>query len=358
MAATYEATLVAVAPAAAGPPTFTEMCALKWEKLKLLEELGGAGMCTVDVQIDSIEPVGKARLIRLDLFPLELWIRRSTSFSATSLVFAGPVTGCQIIDRTLTVAAPGLLTYLAYWLRDTAYSAGAAGLDQATIAQQLCDQWQAQAYGNDGIITTLLTATGVIRTLELAATDGKYILPVITEMGGRNNGFDLAVDPATRALRMWSPRKGNDLTGSVILDRRSIGVPHLSWSVAPGSIGSEAFASSYSTTGVTLTSIASNAALRATFGRSYVSRAYSDVSVQGTLDDYAQRATVDAGTQVFTIAPELVPVTGFGYGDFFAGDVITWDYDAGLGQQTFPVRVASIETTLDTGREMLKVGFL
>ena len=132
----------------------------------------------------------------------------------------------------------------------------------------------------------------------------------------------------------------------------------MSWTVAPGTIGSEVFASSNSTMGATLTSIQSNNGLRATFGRSYVTRSYSDISVQATLDDHAARALVDVGSQIFTISPTLLPVIGFAHGDFNVGDLITYDFDAGLGRQTFTVRVASIELSLDSGREALKVGML
>ena len=132
----------------------------------------------------------------------------------------------------------------------------------------------------------------------------------------------------------------------------------MSWTVAPGTIGSEVFASSNSTMGATLTSIQSNNGLRATFGRSYVTRSYSDISVQATLDDHAARALVDVGSQIFTISPTLLPVIGFAHGDFNVGDLITYDFDAGLGRRTFTVRVASIELSLDSGREALKVGML
>lgn len=358
MAATYEAILVGVTYAAAGPPAFTEVCPFDWTKLRLLEELGGAGKIELSTQIASIEPTGTARLRDLTLAPCELWIKRNTSFTASTLIAAGPITGCHLVGQELTVTAPGLLSYLEYWLRDTDYATGNGGIDQATIVQQLVDQWQAFPYGSDGIVTTGLTATGVTRILNLSGREGKLILPVIAEMGGRNNGFDLTVDPATRALKMWSPRKGSDLTNSVIIDKRSMGEIDLAWTVAPGSVGSEVFASSSSTTDPSRVSIATNPALRSTFGRSYVTRSFQDISDQATLDDYANRALVDVGTQHYTLSPKLLPVDGFNYGDFSTGDLITFDMDAGLGQQRFPIRVASIETTLTTGREILNVGVL
>lgn len=356
MATTYEATLVAVAPQPVGPPTFTEVCSLMWTSLVLKDELGGAGSCTLSLQVDKLETVGATRLRDLTQGPCELWVRETTSNTSSTIIFAGPVTGCQIQNRTLTIYAPGLLTYVGYWLRDTDYTA--TGVDQAVIVKTFVDTWQALPYGNDGITTTLVTATGVVRDMTVSARDGKYILPLIVEMGSRNNGYDLTVDPVTRALRMWSPRKGIDRTGAVFLDRRSIGVPNLAWTVAPGTIGSEVFASASSTLGSTLLATVSNTVLRATFGRSYVSRQYQEVSAQSVLNDYAARTSTDMGTQVFTVSPELIPVQGFARGDFDTGDLITYDFDAGIGRQTFTCRVASIETTLTAGRQILKVGVL
>jgi hypothetical protein len=233
-----------------------------------------------------------------------------------------------------------------------------SGVDQATIAKTIVDTWQALPYGNDGIVTSNITPTGVTRQLTLISLDGKTISSILTTMGARANGYDMSVDPVTRQLILWSPRRGNDLTASTFLDSRSIGEPTISWTVAPGVLGSEVFVSGGSTLGATITSTASNATLRSTFGRSYVTRSYTGTAVQSQLDDTAARVAADMSTQLFTIAPKLLPVPGFGYGDFNVGDQVTYDFDAGLGRQTFTVRISSISTTLDTGREILTVGML
>lgn len=353
--ATYEVTLVAVTPAATGSPTYNEICAIPWTALQLIEECGGEGLVTVSGQVDKIADDGKARLRDLSLTPCELWVRR-TDAGTTTMIFAGPLTGVALNNRVITLTAPGLLGYLRYWVRDSDYTA--SGVDQATIVQQLVDQWQAQSYGSDGITTAGLTATGITRDLNLAGVDGKNIAAAITTMGQRSNGFDLSINPTTRALTMWSPRKGQDLSASVILDQRSIAAPNLAWSVAPGLVGSEALATASSATGSVLYSIQSNTALRASFGRSYVTQSFQDVSIQTTLDDHARRMLITAGGQVVTAAPQLLPVVGFGYGDFATGDLIGYDYDAGLGRQTFTLRIASIETTVTNGAEVLRLGFL
>ena len=355
--ATWEATIVAVTPNSSSAPTFSELCPIPWTSLTVLDELAGAGQATIGCEVDKLDPIGKARLRDLTATPCELWIRRNTSPTAYTQVFAGPITGCQLQNRTLTITAPGLLSYPRWWLRDTDYSGD--GLDIATIVKNLIDQWQAQAFGNMGLDTSVITATGVtVSSFPVAALDGKYIDQLITELGQRTAGFDLTVDPATRRVILNSPRKGINRTSTVILDQRSITNANLAWSIAPGQIGSEVFATGSSSTGPTLQSIRSNTTLRSQFGRSYVTRQFTNIADQTALDDAAQRAVTDMGTQPVTIATDVLPVAGFGYGDFATGDLILFDYDAGLGRQTFTMRVASIETTVTGGDERFKIGIL
>jgi hypothetical protein len=349
----YEAVVVSVNYQPSGPPTFVEVGPLPWTGLELLDELGGAGHISVSAPVDKLDSDVKRQLRDLSQTPSEVWIRRNDD---TAVIAAGQLTSCRIQSRTVTLTAPGLLSYLSYWLRDTDYTA--SGIDQAVIVKQLVDAWQAQSYGNDGLTTTNLVATGVNRDLTLQALDGKFIMPVVQTMGARESGFDLWVNPATRAIMLASPRRGVDRTNDVILDQRSIGQADIGWSVAPGVIGSECFGSSNSTQGASLSSIRSNTALRATFGRSYIARSWSDISIQGTLDAHVTRALADSGTQLTSIAPGVLPVFGFSYGDFAPGDLITYDFDAGLGRQTFPIRVASIGMTATSGREALRVGVL
>lgn len=355
MPATYEATLVAVTPASATAPTYSEVCGIPWTALTLVEEAGGEGLATISAPVDKIDADGKARLRDLTATPCELWVRR-TDGTTSPIVHAGPITGVALNDRVITLTAPGLLAYLRYWIRDTDYNASL--VDQATIVKALVDTWQALPFGNDGIITAGLTATGVVRDLNLVGIEGKNIAAVVGEMGQRSNGFDLTVNPTTRALTMWSPRKGDDRSASVILDQRSIGSPNLSWSVAPGVVGSEALALSSSALGGVLSSTQSNTTLRSTFGRSYVTDSFQDVSNQTTLDDHARRMLITAGSQSLTAAPTLLPVSGFAYGDFATGDLIAYDYDAGLGRQTATLRIATIETVVTSGAEQMRLGFL
>lgn len=356
MTATWEATLVAFTPNATGLPALVELCGIPWTALAVRTELGGAGLATTSVPVENLEAVGRARLLHLDETPSELWVRRTTG-NTTSIVHAGPVTGCSIKGHTLTITSPGLLAYLAAWLRDTDYDG--SGYDLPTIVRQIIDQYQAQTYGSFAISTAGLTAGGTtINPFTVAGRDGKFIDAILADLGSRGTGFDLTIDPATRQVQLWTPRKGDDLTGSVVLDQRTIAEPDVSWAVAPGQVGSEVFGTASAAAGPALRTTQSNTTRRAAMGRRYITRQWQNIADQAALDDAAVRALADADNQVLTVAPKLLPVAGFSFGDFDTGDLIAYDYDAGIGRQVTTVRVASITVDVSSGAEQLAVGFV
>jgi len=356
MTATWEAALVAFTPSATGPPALVELCGIPWTSLAVRTELGGAGLATTSVPVENLEAVGRARLLHLDETPSELWVRRTTG-NTTSIVHAGPVTGCSIKGHTLTITSPGIYAYLAGWLRDTDYDG--SGYDLPTIVRQLIDQYQAQSYGSCAVSTAALSAGGTtISPFTIAGRDGKYVDAILTELGTRGTGFDLTIDPATRQVQLWTPRKGADLTDSVILDRRSIAEPDVSWTVGAGQVGSELFGTASAAAGPALRTTKANETRRAAMGRRYITRQWQNIADQAALDDAAVRALADADDQVLTVAPKLLPVAGFSYGDFSTGDLIAYDYDAGIGRQTTTVRVASITVDVSSGAEQLAVGFV
>jgi len=356
MTATWEATLVAFTPNATGLPALVELCGIPWTSLAVRTELGGAGLATTSVPVENLEAVGRARLLHLDETPSELWVRRTTG-NTTSIVHAGPVTGCSIKGHTLTITSPGIYAYLAGWLRDTDYDG--SGYDLPTIVRQLIDQYQAQSYGSCAVSTAALSAGGTtISPFTIAGRDGKYVDAILTELGTRGTGFDLTIDPATRQVQLWTPRKGADLTDSVILDRRSIAEPDVSWTVGAGQVGSELFGTASAAAGPALRTTKANETRRAAMGRRYITRQWQNIADQAALDDAAVRALADADDQVLTVAPKLLPVAGFSYGDFSTGDLIAYDYDAGIGRQTTTVRVASITVDVSSGAEQLAVGFV
>ncbi len=130
-------------------------------------------------------------------------------------------------------------------------------------------------------------------------------------------------------------------------------------SVAPGQIATDVLGTSSSAGGGALVASAENATARTTFGRAQVAKAWPDVSVQVTLDDHASRVAEDLSTMRLSVSPRLVPVDGADATDFDAGDQVTYDYDAGLGQITVAQRVRTKRVAVsEKGREELSVRFV
>lgn len=348
---TYDVLLVRRVQASGTAPTFTALSPIKYTALTVMREIGAPGMLDVTSTVDALDATAKAALLDLSATPCEVWCYRDGE-----LIHAGPLTNYRIRGRAIAFSSPGLLAYVSYMVRTTAYTASAT--DQATIVKALIDAHQALTYGNFGLDTSSLTATGVTRDLALNASDLKHLDAVIAEMGGRANGFDLEVDPATRDLLMHSPRQGADVSATVIIDGRSIDQPQYGQSVGPGQIASDVVVSSGSATGVTLTSSASDAGVRATFGRAMLTASFSDVSVQATLDEHATRLRDDNNQPLHTIATNLLAVPNFEYGDFGPGDIVTYEYDAGLGLQSFTPRVRRLAVSMNAGTERFTVEFV
>jgi len=267
----------------------------------------------------------------------------------------GPITAITVQNRTLTIYSPDLRYYLAGMGVVGGYTA--TQVDQGTIVQQLVNQHQAQTYGNFGIDTTAITPTGILRDLNIPATEPKLVNNVIDEIGLRNNGYDYYIDPTTRRLLLYSPRRGTDRSADLILDARSIATPNVAASVAAGILATDIIGTGASATGGTLTSRTSGAALT-TFGRWSYPTSWQDVSQQATLDDNVNRLATDMAGQHLSLAPDLLPVTGFEVDSFQPGDILGYTYDAGLGLQQFNVRVARKRIDVSTGREILSIGLV
>lgn len=348
--ARYDVVLVRRIQAAAAAPTMVEVAPIRQSGFTWTQTVGAPGSVAVTCTVDSLEADAKAALLDLSAAPCELWVYRDDV-----RVHAGPITDYQIDARSLTLVAPGLAVYIDYMVRTTDYAV--TSTDQATIAKALIDTYQALTYGDFGLDTHLLTATGITRDLTLVGAELHPLKDVIAEMGGRDNGFDLDVDPTSRTVLMYSPFQGSDLSANVFLTARSIGNPRYAQHVGPGQLASAVAVTSTSADGLNLTSSDEDAGLVASFGRVMTTAAFQDVSVQATLDDHAARLLADHDTPLHEVTPGLIAVPGFEYGDFAKGDTITYEYDAGLGAQTFALRVKTIEITTDQGVEQMSVGF-
>jgi hypothetical protein len=205
-------------------------------------------------------------------------------------------------------------------------------------------------------INTKLKAKGKTRDQKHVGAEARNVYDAIAEMGRRDAGFDLYM--SGRSVMLASPRAGNDLSATAILDQRCIGSPTVAQSVAADVMGTVAHASSGSTTDGALVSSATNAAVLATFGRAVVAQTFNGISEQSTLDEHATVLARDASSPQWTFAPGIVPVEGLDPGGIAPGDTVGYSFDAGVGLQEASLRIASVEVSLNEGRESMAIGFI
>ena len=350
--AEYELVAVARTPQSGAAPTLTELGPIVAPTITTTRRLRGTDSLAFSCVPDRLDSGIRSRLLDLAANPLEVWLYRDGVITA-----AGFVAGYQAQGGTLSVTAPGLLGYLAYMQvhADLDYS---AGTDQTLIGKGLVDQWQALAYGNFGIVTSGITASGVTRSRKYLAVEQHQVLQRLNELGAAANGFDVDLNPATRALLLTYPQQGTDLSASIVLDGRNITDAGVVVSVAPGDLASEAYGTGGSADAAAITSLQSNTTLRAAFGRSAVAGSFDGVTQQTTLDQHTQAMLDARDQQLFLPGPGLVPVADADIGSFDIGDQVTYSYDAGLGEQSGVFRVAELQTTVDAnGAESMKVSF-
>lgn len=351
--AEYELVAVARTPQASGPPLLEEIGPIVAPSITWKREIAAAGglsfSCSPDTLAEDVrqrlrDPLGK---------PTEVALYRDGQPWMRAFVAGYQMQGEG--QQTLSVTAPGLLDYLRYmWIvSDLSFS----GVEQTAIAKQLVDQWQSLSYGHYGIDTSAITPSGVLRDRIYKAAEQHQVHQRLLELGAVDNGFDVDVDPATRQLVLAYPKLGADLSSSVFLDGRNITDPGVVVSVAPGDVASEAFGvGGDGTTAITATAF--NASVRSTWGRAGVSQSFDGVTIQSTLDGHTQALLDARGKALFTPGPGLHPVRDAEVGAFDIGDVVTYEYDAGLGVQSGAYRVAALEVTVDQdGLESMAVSF-
>lgn len=346
---TYELVAVARTPQVSGPPTLSEVDQIAAPTINWSHELSLPGTLRFSCTTDRLPGEVKSRFRDLAANPTEVWLHRDGV-----RVFAANVQAGQVQGNTLSVYGVGLLGYLAYMavVSDLTYS----GVDQHLIAKALVDQWQTLDYGHYGIDTSAITASGTTRDRTYVAAEQHEVLRRILDLAAVNNGFDIDVDPSTRELLLYHPSQGADLSSSVVLDGRNITDANVAFSVAPGTIASEAFGSGTGET--TITSTQSNTSLRATWGRAAVFGTFDGVSQQATLDGHTSRLLNERDAMLFQPGPGLHPVADADVDSFDVGDTVTYDFDSGLGRQTGTYRVAVKQVTVDeVGQESIAVAF-
>lgn len=347
-----EYTVVAVArtPQSATGPTLVELGPIEGS-LAYTDILNEAGTATVGVSVDTLQSDIKDRLRTPDTLPLEVWVYRDAT-----VVFAGPVVGGEIRDDIVNLNVRGLEFYSAYMVRDTDYAATTT--DQYTIAKTLIDDFQALTYGDYGIETVSVGTSGTTRDYTVyGATEPRVVYELLQELGAVDNGFDFWVNPDTRELELAASR-GSDLSASVFLER-GITSSGIRFSIAPGLLASEVHAiGTGPSLDIPLSTTKSNTALRQAFGRAGTSQTFDPIENATLLGDAAQAHLDDRSDVFFVPGPALVPVVGAGVEDFGVGDLVTYTFDAGLGQVTGTYRIAKRTVTVaDSGQETMTVEF-
>lgn len=339
----YELMVVARVPQVSGPPAFIEVDPIEWKSLSYVDTLSQPQQLTASCLKAGVPESIKQRFRNPDQLATELWLYRNGK-----VVFAGPLLTGQTSGEDLTLNAKGLLSYASRWVIDS--DVRFDQVDQFTMVKTMFDQWQALDYGNYGIDTSTVGLSGRLRDGTYLRVEEHNVGQRVEEVGQRENGFDIEVDPASRKLQLWYPTKGVDRSSgedAVVFDARNITSSDIAFSVAPGDLASEAYGSGTSLgADTTLFSVKSNLTLRAQYGRSAVTASWTDVSEQATLDAHTQ-GLLDARSDVLLVPGPKVRVTpDADLVNYSVGDTVFYELDDLLGVSgAFRIRSQTVTVT-------------
>lgn len=350
----YELVCVARIPQSSGPPLLIEVDPIDWTGLSFTDELSKAPTLNAGCQISNLTEPVLQRLRDLASLPTELWLYR-----AGKLVFAGPLLVAQTQGggEGVSLYATGLLGYLRWMVVDTdlVYSQ----VDQFAIAAGLIDQWQSGPYSHFGIDTTGIAPSGIVRDGIYLAKELHPVGQRVEELGSRQNGFDVSVDPAARKLQLDFPQRGVDRsTGedAIVFDARNVTSSDIVVSAGPGDLASEGYGTG--TGGDALYSVRSNLELRATFGRTAITGTWSDVSEQSTLDAHVQGLVDARGAALLVPGPNVRVTPDADLGAYDVGDTVSYQVHGSLSiQGAYRLRKRQV-TVSKTGQESTSLEFV
>ncbi len=352
----YELVCMARIPQTTGPPLLLAVDPIDWTGLSYTDELSKPQQLQAGCQISGLTDAVVQRLRNLDELATELWLYR-----LGKLVFAGPLLGWQVQGETLTFNASGLLAYLKMMViqQDLVFSQ----VDQFTMAHTMVDQWQNLDYGNFGIDTSTPSLSGVLRDGTYLQKELHNVQQRVTELGARQNGFDVSVDPSSRRFTLDYPIKGVDRSSgedAIVFDDRNVTSPNIVASAAPGDVASEGYGTGTNSGagGDTIFSVASNLELRSRYGRSAVTATFDGVSQQDTLDAYTQ-GLIDARGNVLLVPGPNVRVTpDSDLGGYDVGDTVSYQLHSRLSVAgAFRIRKRQV-TVSKTGQESTSIQFV
>jgi hypothetical protein len=354
--AVFNASLVARVPALSGPPLLVEVDRLVFDQLSYTDELNRPGTGTLGCPIRSLSGAVRDRLQDLSRFPSEVWVYRDST-----IAWAGEIQTLSVQDQVVNLSCAGLLGYTSRMgvTSDLVFD----NIDQFDIATGLVDHWQNLPYGHYGIDTMSAGLSGVERHRTYLRDELHNIGTRLLELGAVINGFDIHVNAASRALVLSFPARGIDLTDTVFFDKRNIDSAAVALSVAPDDLVTDLSATGTRENDAgtnTITYAArTNAALRASYGRSWAGQNFSNVTVAETVEGHADAYLAVRDGVMFQPGVTIMPRLGADVGDFGPGDVVAYSYDAGLGLQSGEYRISKVTVTVKSdGEQRIGVEFV
>lgn len=348
--ATYNIVSVRRTPAQLTVPVYTELGSIPASSFSIKDyKTMEPSEASFDANLDALDPDTKTALRDLAAQPLEVWVYRDGT-----RIFNGPVVGGGISGNTLTLNARGRLIYLKYMLvwQDKTWTA----TDMFTIGKALVDDWQGQDYGNFGVLTASIGTLGTTRNFEVAgASEYPTVYTILGDLA--LGSFDVHLDPDTGNL-VFSATRGTDLTASVSIER-GIAQAAAGFALGPGMLASEVFGTGTAANqSAPLTTSKANTSLRTSFGRAGFAQTYDPVVDANHLSDLTQADLDLRGAVYFNPGGELFEVQEADFDDLEPGNTVEYSYDAGLGKQTFNVRIEKRTLTVTPdGQEKLGVEF-
>lgn len=352
--ATYSVSLVSRVPKETGGPTLAEVDRLVFEELTYVDELNRPGSASLRCPVGTLSTAAKARLVDLASNPSEVWV-----FRDSDLVWAGGIDTVSVQDRNVQLECSGLLGYL--WRMGLITDLVFQQIDQFSIVASLVNHHQSLLYGHYGIDTAFVGTSGVKLDRDWSRDELHGVGDLVTELAASKTGFDFHVDAGTRDLVLSHPRRGRDLTSTVVLDERNIDSASVSISVTPEDMitdlsATATWADSVGTNSTVYLARA-NTGLRSSFGRVWGSQTFS-VPQSEEMEDHADAYLEERDRPLFQPGVTIVPRVGSDTTDFGVGDTVQYSYDAGLGLQTGSYRVAKMSVqTQASGARRISVDF-
>jgi hypothetical protein len=334
----YELICVARIPQPSGVPTFVQVGSILWDGLNYTEALSSIPTLQASTQVSTLSAEVIQRLANLRQLPCELWLYREGE-----IIFSGPLTVWNTQSETLTMQAMGAIGYMNYWTVDS--DQVFSNVDQFTIVKTLIDLWQNSTYGNFGLVTSNIGTSGITRDATYLKTENNNIGQRIFELGQRDHGFNISVDPTTRQVQLWYPQQGIDRSDgedSVTFDQLSITSNDVAASVAPGDVASDVLGI---TTGTSdpLWATVFNPDIRAQFGRTSVTGSFDGVTDAGTLNDHLQGLLNARNDTLLVPGPKLRVAPETALGKYGIGDTVVYRLHVRLGVEgTYRIRKRSV----------------